>query len=302
MSMNSVRVDTDLMAYLPVWYKEIEEYQQIIAAEKAQAVTLLSNMTAVKGNFFFATMNEGAVAEWESVLGIIPNPATETLEFRRMRLINRLSTKPPFSIRFLRQKLDELIGAGNYVLTVDGSAYTIYIEASASNQGYAIEVARTINAIKPAHIVYVLTPFLQDSILMNEAVYGSAVIYNYRLGSWGLGLSPFTSQGEEREYKMAATPSVQEDLLNETAEGIIANIAKARINGSSVISGLTKSRSGSVVTVSYPVTTAVTSLVTKIEFLDADDNVLTLSNVYVPIAQATTMKHIIAVQEGVNGN
>ena len=300
--MNSVRVDTDLMAYLPDWYKEIEEYQQIIAAEKAQAVTLLSNMTAVKGNFFFATMNEGAVAEWERVLGIIPNPATETLEFRRMRLINRLSTKPPFSIRFLRQKLDELIGAGNYVLTVDGSAYTIYIEASASNQGYAIEVARTINAIKPAHIVYVLTPFLQDSILMNEAVYGSAVIYNYRLGSWGLGLSPFTSQGEEREYKMAATPSVQEDLLNETAEGIIANIAKARINGSSVISDLTKSRSGSVVTVSYPVTTAVTSLVTKIEFLDADDNVLTLSNVYVPIAQTTTMKHLISVQEGVNGN
>ena len=300
--MNSVRVDTDLMAYLPDWYKEIEEYQQIIAAEKAQAVTLLSNMTAVKGNFFFATMNEGAVAEWERVLGIIPNPATETLEFRRMRLINRLSTKPPFSIRFLRQKLDELIGAGNYVLTVDGSAYTIYIEASASNQGYAIEVARTINAIKPAHIVYVLTPFLQDSILMNEAVYGSAVIYNYRLGSWGLGLSPFTSQGEEREYKMAATPSVQEDLLNETAEGIIANIAKARINGSSIISGLTKSRSGSVVTVSYPVTTAVTSLVTKIEFLDADDNVLTLSNVYVPIAQTTTMKHLISVQEGVNGN
>jgi len=300
--MNSVRVDTDLMAYLPVWYKEIEEYQQIIAAEKAQAVTLLSNMTAVKGNFFFATMNEGAVAEWERVLGIIPNPATETLEFRRMRLINRLSTKPPFSIRFLRQKLDELIGAGNYVLTVDGSAYTIYIEASASNQGYAIEVARTINAIKPAHIVYVLTPFLQDSILMNEAVYGSAVIYNYRLGSWGLGLSPFTSQGEEREYKMAATPSVQEDLLNETAEGIIANIAKARINGSSIISDLTKSRSGSVVTVSYPVTTAVTSLVTKIEFLDADDNVLTLSNVYVPIAQTTTMKHLISVQEGVNGN
>lgn len=302
MSMNSVRVDTDLMVYLPDWYKEIEEYQQIIAAEKAQAVTLLSNMTAVKGNFFFATMNEGAVAEWERVLGIIPNPATETLEFRRMRLINRLSTKPPFSIRFLRQKLDELIGAGNYVLTVDGSAYTIYIEASASNQGYAIEVARTINAIKPAHIVYVLTPFLQDSILMNEAVYGSAVIYNYRLGSWGLGLSPFTSQGEEREYKMAATPSVQEDLLNETAEGIIANIAKARINGSSIISDLTKSRSGSVVTVSYPVTTAVTSLVTKIEFLDADDNVLTLSNVYVPIAQATTMKHLISVQEGVNGN
>ena len=300
--MNSVRVDTDLMAYLPDWYKEIEEYQQIIAAEKAQAVTLLSNMTAVKGNFFFATMNEGAVAEWERVLGIIPNPATETLEFRRMRLINRLSTKPPFSIRFLRQKLDELIGEGNYVLTVDGSAYTIYIEASASNQGYAIEVARTINAIKPAHIVYVLTPFLQDSILMNEAVYGSAVIYNYRLGSWGLGLSPFTSQGEEREYKMAATPSVQEDLLNETAEGIIANIAKARINGSSVISDLTKSRSGSVVTISYPVTTAVTSLVTMIEFLDADDNVLTLSNVYVPIAQTTTMKHLISVQEGVNGN
>ena len=300
--MNSVRVDTDLMAYLPDWYKDIEEYQQIIAAEKAQAVILLSNMTAVKGNFFFATMNEGAVAEWERVLGIIPNPATETLEFRRMRLINRLSTKPPFSIRFLRQKLDELIGEGNYVLTVDGSAYTIYIEASASNQGYAIEVARTINAIKPAHIVYVLTPFLQDSILMSEVVYGSAITYHYRLGSWGLGLSPFTSQGEEREYKMAATPSVQEDLLNETAEGIIANIAKARINGSSIISDLTKSRSGSVVTVSYPVTTAVTSLVTKIEFLDADDNVLTLSNVYVPIAQTTTMKHLISVQEGVNGN
>ena len=115
---------------------------------------LAGEITAVADNFFFQTMDEGAVSQWEKIVNIVPNPAAEDLDFRRARVLNRISIRPPFTLGFLYQKLDELIGPGPWEGTVNYPKYTLYIEWSAQNQNYATEVASTINRTKPAQIVY----------------------------------------------------------------------------------------------------------------------------------------------------
>lgn len=297
--MNNVRVDTDLMAVLPEWYKDIEEYQQIIQAEGEQGRTMLSDMTAVKKNFFFGMMDESAVSEWESIFGIIPNLQTEDLDFRRDRLVSRMTINPPFSIRYLQNRLDELIGKDKYVLTVDGPAYTIYVEASAKNQSYAIEVSHMINMIKPAHIVYLLTPYIEYGMLASEEIYSQAFNKNYRLGSWGLGLNPFVSPGEESQRKMAFTPSLKPGYLAAVSAASLNEISKARINGSVLIEGLERSVEGDRGVLTYTIHESDADSVSRIELLDSSNNVLVESNVYVPIAQETLLKHVFKITEGV---
>ena len=107
---------------------------------------------------------------WEQIFDIVPNLDTESLGFRRVRVLNRVSTRPPFTLGFLYQKLDELIGAGAWTVRVDYPNYTIYIESSAENQQYAAEVAYTINRTKPAHIVYVNTPYVRTGLLLSETI------------------------------------------------------------------------------------------------------------------------------------
>lgn len=116
--MNRLELDRDLLALLPPWYREILDYQEICQTEKAQFDALAAEITGVADNFFFQTMDEGAVSMWEQIFDIVPDLDTESLGFRRVRVLNRVSTRPPFTLGFLYQKLDELIGAGAWTVRV----------------------------------------------------------------------------------------------------------------------------------------------------------------------------------------
>lgn len=300
--MNRVQLDPQICKYLPTWYKPVEEYQQICQTETAQLETLAAAIHAVKENFYFQTLNLDGVEMWEDVLHIIPNPNIEDLDFRRARVLNRITTKPPFTLGFLYQKLDELIGPGEWSVTVDYANYTLYIESAAQNFNYSTEVAFTINRIKPAHIVFVSSPYIKSGLLLSETISRALRTYNYHMASWSLGALPFATDTDLGVIKTPETPSIQPELLTGTADFVLEDIASARINGTIDITALSKSRDGSTVTVSYTVTEATAESVTQVELLDSDGNVLTSSTVYIPVNGAILLKHTIPVTEGVLPN
>ena len=323
--MSNIQFDTDMLSLLPPWYREILDYQQICQTEREQMEALADSIQDVADNMFFQTMDEASIYLWEQILNIVPNPQTETLGFRQARVISRLSSRPPFTIWFLYQKLDELIGPGRWSVNMDYPNYTLYIKSAAQNQSYATEVAFTVNRIKPAHIVYVNTPYVESGILLSETIsmvrrtfnylLGSwnlgilpfatdypAPIPNYRLGQWILGKLPFYTDVPQEIIKMPTTPSIQPLLLSGVANFVSWEIVSARINGTISISDLTKSVSGSVLTINFTVPAGDFTAITTVELLDASGNVLTSSTVYVPITGATLLEYRIPVAEGVNSN
>lgn len=292
--------DANLCQYLPPWFREIQEYQEICAAESVQMEDLAEAAEAVNTNMFIQEMDEAAVKQWEGILRILADPASETLGFRRARVLNRVSIRPPFTLGFLYQKLDELIGKGKWEVNVDYPNYTLYVKSSAQNQQYAIEVSYTINKLKPAHIVYINQPFLSQLLTLEEQVNLTQRTYHYTLGSWGLGLNPFASEQEKGAVVLPGQMSIQNALLTDTADFVNSDIASVRINGSVAISELTKSVSGSTVTIQYTVTPAQAASVTQIELLNSGGEVLTSSPVYVPISDPAIFTHTIPVQEAVS--
>lgn len=291
-------VNTNIIDYLPYWFRDIIEYQEICETESEQLSALADEMHAVADNFFFQTMDESAVNMWEQVLGIVPNPQTEDLDFRRFRVLNRLTTKPPFTLGFLYQKLDELIGPGLWTVTVDYPNYTLYIESSSKNQNYFTEVAYTINKIKPAHIVFVNKPLTITGITVDESVELTDLQWNYILdGTWLLGEKPFVTRNVLEVITTPAQDTVQTALLNATAESVINTVASARVNGTVAISTLTKETDGNTAVIQYTVTEAQAATVTQLELLDSSGNVLTTSTVYVPIDGEAVFTHKIPVKE-----
>lgn len=295
--MNRIIFDSQVGRFLPTWYRKIADYNAITDAETVQMQIAEALTRRVYGNFYFSSMDATALKEWESIYGILAAP-TDSLEFRRNRLLSRISTKPPFNLGFLRRQLDTLIGAGKYNIIVDGANYTMYVESSAENQAYAIEVGVMVNKIKPAHIVYINTPLVSEGIDVTETISKQDIIYHYKLGSWGLGLNPFRSLDTPEVIKLAGTPSIQDQMLDDLADAAKTLVSKARINGSIVISTLTKSITDSTLTVEYEVGTGDTNQVNKIELLDSSNNVLTSTDVYIPITDTTDIKHTILIEEG----
>lgn len=296
-------LDADLLALLQPWYREVLDYQQICGAEAGQFTALADRIRNVGDNFYFQTMNEAAVLKWEQIFDIVADPTTESLDFRRARLLNRMGIKPPFTMPFLYQKLDELIGPGQWMVEMDYASYTLYIECAADNQEWAIEIAYMLGRIKPAHIVYINRPYIADELQLAEEVQLMRRRYNYKLGAWGLGALPFSQEEFAGVIKMASTPSLTNDLLAGVAGFVADDVAAAVLNGTIVVTDLTKEQTGNVLTVSYSVTAAETSAVNSIALQDKEGKILTQATVYVPVTEQIMIKHNITVNEGgdVNG-
>lgn len=296
--MPRLDVETGLVSQLMPWYREVLDYQEICKTEEAQLDSLKEAMGQVEENFFFQTMDEGAVAQWEQVFSISADPETETLAFRRARILNRISTKPPFTLGFLYQKLDEFFGPGNYTVEVDYPNYTFYIESAAENQAWAGEIAVTIGSVKPCHMVYINRPYVSNTLLESEEIHLSRFEFHYLLGGWGLGLLPFADEIDLGVMKTPEQKSIQPPLLAGTAAYIAQAAASARVNGTVSITELTKSSDGNTASVSYTVTQEEAPTVTLVELLDAGGNVLTSSGVYVPVTEQAVFKHNFTVKEG----
>lgn len=289
--------NSDIIKYLPYWFREILDFQEICKTEAEELEALAQAINAVADNFFFQTMDADTVAQWEKIFYIVPNLLTETLEFRRARLLVRISSRPPFTLRFLQGKLDQLIGKGKWKMTVDYPNYALYIESSAENQQYATEISYTINRIKPAHIIFLNKPYLSTGVMMGEQVSLAELVWRYQLGAWGLGLHPFATTEMKEVIVMPTQHSIETALLQETAAAIVNAVSSVRINGEILITDISKEAQGNTATILYQVTKEQTAAVTRIELLDGEQNVLTDSPVYVPITEPAIFTHTIPVEE-----
>lgn len=291
---------TDLQSLLPPWYREVFDYQAINGALEPLLDEAQGFLQQILLNFFPQTMDVGTVELWEDALHIVPDPSYEDLDFRRARIINRISAKPPYTLAFLYQKLDELIGPGLWSVNVDYPNYTLYIESNAQDQAYSQEVEFTVNHIKPAHIAYVHRGVIIKDILVNEGIVaGEWGDWNYKLGSWQLGLLPFREIVKEEVLKTASQTSVQPAMLNLLAGYTSDDVVSARINGTVNITDITKSVSANTLTVTYDVLPTQASEVTSAELLAEDETVLfSATGIYMAITDQVNIKHTINIEEG----
>lgn len=289
-----------LSSFVPSVYKDIVEMDDIINSEENVMNVARQELYSAFANTFVLTADLSGVIMFEKMLGIVANTQSEDLEFRRQRIVNRLSMSPPFTFNFLNQKLDEIVGEGLWKAYVDLNTSTLYVESSASNQSWYSEVRFTINQVKPCNMVFVNVPFTASSFMMSEEISYTMPKWVYRLSSWKLGQYPFSTPDGGGLVKMASTRSIQSALLNDAAGFVAEDIASALINDSIEITEFRlKQVEGNVVSVEYSVTPQMTSLITNIKLRKADGQVLTQASVYVPVADPIISKHLITIKEGV---
>ena len=111
----------------------------------------------LKINQHILTADELGITQLEKQFDIIPDLSLEDLEFRRQRLLNRNTTKPPFTLEYLEDKLAELITDGSHKVVMDYPHYALDVEIGLDNAQLYNEIALTVDTIKPANITEHLT-------------------------------------------------------------------------------------------------------------------------------------------------
>nr|WP_245251563.1 putative phage tail protein [Paenibacillus turicensis] len=185
------------MEYLPDIYHDVIDFVESTETETQEIISVETAIERLLNDQFVNTANESSIRRRERILGIQADPTTETLDFRRKRLINRYSTKPPFTIRYLQRQLDNLVGEGLTIVSVDVQNFTLTVTANINDASVFKEVEHTVKVVKPANIVYQQQTSLEDVIEFQERISKRDISWNYKLGTWKLGEKPFANLGAE---------------------------------------------------------------------------------------------------------
>lgn len=185
---------TDLLEYLPDFYHGIREFQVIEKVEGEQFDKIDAELDNILDDQFVMTAREPSIVRRERLFKIQADPTAESLDFRRKRIINRQSIRPPFTERYLQDRFDFLLGEGISTVHVDVDNYILSVELAITDAAMFKEVLITIERIVPLNMIYLQKTAIHDSVGIKESITANRLERNMRLGTtWRLGITPFAT-------------------------------------------------------------------------------------------------------------
>ena len=143
-------VHEKLMRQLPHWFKPVIEYIAIMRAYAFMLADCENTANGIQDNFFIQTADSETLSVWERLLGISVKP-TDTIGFRRERILSKLDQTVPFTYWHLKERLTELFG-NEFVLTIDPAECTLDILVTSGRYGAIDLLNDLVYNVIPAHL------------------------------------------------------------------------------------------------------------------------------------------------------
>lgn len=141
-----------LQDYLPPILLKTYEFPLLCDTEQPEIDRLHDAADAVLDAQFLGTAGEYAIQRYEKIFGVVPQD-TDTPDERRFKVLTRINTQLPFSVRRLRQQLETLCGADGYKLELDGDRYTLTVKVALTAKRNQQAVEELLADIVPANMV-----------------------------------------------------------------------------------------------------------------------------------------------------
>lgn len=141
----------DLIFYLPEHLKQIRELRAIVQAETPAFTKLSMAQKQLLDDQFVMTASDSALKRYELMFGI-PAGTGLPAEERRFQILAKLNNRLPYSMGWLRRKLDTLFGAGNYQITRDIRKRYLAVETDVQFESVLVALYDDLRASIPANM------------------------------------------------------------------------------------------------------------------------------------------------------
>lgn len=283
-------------AQYPPVIRKIKEIQDISNAEFELYKSVDADLDKIEKNACFDTADKSTIERYEERIGI-EHTDTESLEFRRARLQNRMNLNKKYVMIFYCEKLNELIGAGNWQATINALRTEMTIESNAANAHWYRELIQTLEMIKPVRLQVIVRPTINDKVIVKHRSSRRYVNYDFIVGVSQLGDTIGTVYGSEES--IGGRLMINPTELNEIAENIKNRVRKVIVNDTIEITNFTlKTVTDNQLTLEYVIPSTV-DLITNIKLMGDVEHIAS-ADVNITTADNVLIKHIfdIETQEG----
>lgn len=173
---------SNINKYLPKVLQPILEFQVINSTLDTELTNIDKLVIGINKEVIAATATNYGITRWEKALGIIPG-AEDSLETRRFRVENILNSKLPYTVRWLKNKLTEIVGnSTGWVLNINYDDYTVTIVLSGLDVELMGEVQKQLRGAIPANMVLEIggEPLVSSDLILAT---GTHLAYKIKLNS-----------------------------------------------------------------------------------------------------------------------
>ena len=169
----------DLIGLLPAYFKVILDFQALMDTEEIELSQFEEYLQRVYDNLFIQTADAATIAYHESLFNIVAT-SSESMEYRRLRVINRYNNVTPLTMVALRERLNALVGYENYDIDMDYPNYALSVIVRNASSTIVYEILNMLILMVPAHIelnVVAVTEVPSTSISLGiKAVSGGSIM------------------------------------------------------------------------------------------------------------------------------
>ena len=168
----------NILDYLPEVWKSIKEMISHADAENPELHKLWQGVESAYNDQFLYLMGENGIKRWEKMLGIVPM-ATDNLEDRRFRIINRLNAQLPYTYEMLESHLKQMCGENGYVMSYDADTWTLLIKIALTSKKQYNEILALINQMIPMNIILDYDLLYNSHAVLGAFTHGELSSYTY---------------------------------------------------------------------------------------------------------------------------
>jgi hypothetical protein len=143
----------DLIGLLPPYFKAIKDFAALMETEEIELARFEEYLWQVRDNFFIQTCDEATLRYHERLLRIRVS-SSDTIDFRRIRILSRYNNQARLTLPTLKKRLNLLIGAGLYVIDIDYGNYHFLLTVNTEEYNIIHECVYMLVFILPAHLTF----------------------------------------------------------------------------------------------------------------------------------------------------
>ena len=206
----------ELKELLPTWYTGLLEFETLMQVEQHLLEDLVASIERAQGNLYVSTADSETIAIYERMLRIT-RQADDTLDMRRFRVLTRLSSQKPYTLRYLEEMLNSI--GDDIKVSCLYDEYTVLINSTFEKRGQMADVDYLLRTVVPANMQLKVKNTLMVKALKQSAITVAACVathfvtltqdFNQRISSKQMqrvGVSQVTSEFYQ------ATQDVKDDI------------------------------------------------------------------------------------------
>lgn len=144
--------------YLPKLYKNNIEMYNIIDSEEIEFEdNIKQDIKNTFDNTFAKISNLDGIKRYEELLDI--QSTSTDIEYRRAKILSKLSTSGNLTYRWLENNLKNLVGEGNYQIVLENNVYKILVNVSSVFKDTATKLYSIYRPIIPANMELIVNLF-----------------------------------------------------------------------------------------------------------------------------------------------